>query len=131
MLKFRLTHSFAHLLSEVGSAIASKTTMKHSIAILALTALSVQAFTAPAAFSRPTFALASTTAEAAGVPPTAAEPSTDVEDVAIPSKLPSDVGMDYIPLATMLATGQLSEADQVGLCWVQRIAIEHRSLTLS
>ncbi|GMH60797.1 hypothetical protein TL16_g03127, partial [Triparma laevis f. inornata] len=26
--------------------------------------------------------------------------------------LPSDVGMDYVPLATMLATGQLVEADQ-------------------
>jgi hypothetical protein len=35
------------------------------------------------------------------------------EDVEIPTKLPSDVGMDYVPLATMLATGQLAEADQV------------------
>mmetsp|Transcript_17354 Transcript_17354/g.36377 ORF Transcript_17354/g.36377 Transcript_17354/m.36377 type:complete len:221 (-) Transcript_17354:210-872(-) len=36
----------------------------------------------------------------------------DVADVEIPTKLPSDVGMDYVPLATMLATGQLAEADQ-------------------
>jgi hypothetical protein len=35
------------------------------------------------------------------------------DDVEIPTKLPSDVGMDYVPLATMLATGQLAEADQV------------------
>mmetsp|Transcript_56993 Transcript_56993/g.121004 ORF Transcript_56993/g.121004 Transcript_56993/m.121004 type:complete len:238 (-) Transcript_56993:425-1138(-) len=33
-------------------------------------------------------------------------------DAEIPTKLPSDVGMDYVPLATMLATGQLAEADQ-------------------
>mmetsp|Transcript_7399 Transcript_7399/g.12859 ORF Transcript_7399/g.12859 Transcript_7399/m.12859 type:complete len:230 (-) Transcript_7399:76-765(-) len=30
----------------------------------------------------------------------------------IPTNLPSDVGMDYVPLATMLATGQFAEADQ-------------------
>jgi hypothetical protein len=33
--------------------------------------------------------------------------------VEIPTNLPSDCGMDYVPLATMLATGQLAEADQV------------------
>ncbi|KAL3786773.1 hypothetical protein ACHAW5_002974 [Stephanodiscus triporus] len=38
-------------------------------------------------------------------------PDVDV-DVEIPTNLPSDVGMDYVPLATMLATGQLAEADQ-------------------
>ena len=47
-----------------------------------------------------------------GVPPTETQAS-DVEDGEIPAKLPSDVGMDYVPLATMLATGQLLEADQV------------------
>jgi len=31
----------------------------------------------------------------------------------IPTNLPSDVGMDYIPLATLLATGNFEEADQV------------------
>jgi hypothetical protein len=41
--------------------------------------------------------------------------STD-EDIMIPTNLPSDVGMDYIPLATMLATGQFEEADQVREC---------------
>lgn len=30
----------------------------------------------------------------------------------IPSVLPSDVGMDYVPLATMLATGEFEKADQ-------------------
>lgn len=54
---------------------------------------------------------ASTMAES-GVPPTTSD-SSEVEDLDIPTKLPSDVGMDYIPLATMLATGQLAEADQV------------------
>jgi len=46
-----------------------------------------------------------------GVPPTSAE-ATAVADELIPTKLPSDVGMDYVPLATMLASGQLAEADQ-------------------
>jgi hypothetical protein len=47
--------------------------------------------------------------------------STD-EDIMIPTNLPSDVGMDYIPLATMLATGQFEEADQVRECekWKKR-----------
>lgn len=47
----------------------------------------------------------------AGVPPVKSD-SSDVLEGDIPSVLPSDVGMDYIPLATMLATGQLAEADQ-------------------
>jgi hypothetical protein len=47
-----------------------------------------------------------------GVPPIASAPS-DVEDVDIPTNLPSDMGLDYVPLATMLASGQLAEADQV------------------
>ena len=48
-----------------------------------------------------------------GVPAETAAPSDSVEDAEIPTVLPSDVGMDYVPLATMLATGQLAEADQV------------------
>lgn len=53
----------------------------------------------------------------------AASPNgADVADVEIPTKLPSDVGMDYVPLATMLATGQLAEADQVRvICFLQRL----------
>lgn len=47
-----------------------------------------------------------------GVPPTTADASSDVADTEIPTNLPSDCGMDYVPLATMLATGQLAEADQ-------------------
>jgi len=54
----------------------------------------------------------STMAEA-GVPPSTSDASPDVNDDEIPTNLPSDVGMDYVPLATMLATGQLAEADQV------------------
>jgi hypothetical protein len=43
--------------------------------------------------------------------------ATNIEevDLAVPTVLPSDCGMDYIPLANMLATGQLVEADQVRL----------------
>ena len=43
--------------------------------------------------------------------------SAEVEatDVTIPTNLPSACGMDYVPLASMLATGQLAEADQVRL----------------
>lgn len=48
-----------------------------------------------------------------GKPPAHASPDAGISDAEIPTKLPSDVGMDYVPLATMLATGQLAEADQV------------------
>mmetsp|Transcript_5283 Transcript_5283/g.5798 ORF Transcript_5283/g.5798 Transcript_5283/m.5798 type:complete len:234 (+) Transcript_5283:183-884(+) len=47
-----------------------------------------------------------------GVPPAQADASDSVSDDLIPTKLPSDKGMDYVPLATMLASGQLAEADQ-------------------
>jgi hypothetical protein len=57
-------------------------------------------------------ALSMSTMAESGVPPTSSD-ATDTEDVEIPTNLPSDCGMDYIPLATMLATGQLAEADQV------------------
>ena len=40
------------------------------------------------------------------------EGKEDGEVLEIPTVLPSDMGMDYVPLATMLATGQLAEADQ-------------------
>eukprot|EP00592_Proboscia_alata_P012948 CAMPEP_0194385464 /NCGR_PEP_ID=MMETSP0174-20130528/80441_1 /TAXON_ID=216777 /ORGANISM="Proboscia alata, Strain PI-D3" /LENGTH=185 /DNA_ID=CAMNT_0039173651 /DNA_START=202 /DNA_END=759 /DNA_ORIENTATION=- len=48
----------------------------------------------------------------AGVPSPTSSGDSNVSDVEIPTKLPSEKGMDYIPLATMLATGQLAEADQ-------------------
>jgi len=38
-------------------------------------------------------------------------PEPAVQD--IPTNLPSEKGMDYIPLATMLATGDFEQADQV------------------
>lgn len=47
-----------------------------------------------------------------GKPPAHADTDGNTADAEIPTKLPSDVGMDYVPLATMLATGQLAEADQ-------------------
>ena len=49
----------------------------------------------------------------AGIPPSTSEPTSDVKDIEIPTNLPSDCGMDYVPLATLLATGELAEADQV------------------
>lgn len=52
-----------------------------------------------------------------GKPPAHAQADSNVNDVEIPTVLPSEVGMDYVPLATMLATGQLAEADQVS-CFV-------------
>merc|ERR1711865_1152207 len=52
-----------------------------------------------------------TAAEATDAADAAADTSED-EEMTIPTNLPSDCGMDYIPLATMLATGQFEEADQ-------------------
>ena len=54
-----------------------------------------------------------------GIPPATSE-STTTEDVEIPTNLPSECGMDYVPLATMLATGQLAEADQVSQHFIRR-----------
>lgn len=99
--------------------------MRLSLSALAAAALlaGADAF-APLAVSqpRPTFAplAMSTAAEApamadSGVPAEHSSPSETVADADIPTNLPSDCGMDYIPLATMLATGQLAEADQVSV----------------
>jgi hypothetical protein len=76
---------------------------------------SVNGFTQPTPILRRSTmnaALSMSTMAESGVPPTSSD-ATDTEDVEIPTNLPSDCGMDYIPLATMLATGQLAEADQV------------------
>jgi hypothetical protein len=51
---------------------------------------------------------------AMNAPPAVSDPS-EVADVAIPTILPSEKNIDYVPLATMLATGQLAEADQVSV----------------
>jgi hypothetical protein len=40
-------------------------------------------------------------------------PVKEDEYVAIPTSLPSEKGVDYVPLATLLATGNFKEADQV------------------
>ena len=73
-----------------------------SLTLLALLA-SVSAFVPQASLSRNTRLF--------DAPPQTASPSGTVEDAIIPTKLPSAVGKDYVPLATMLATGQLAEAD--------------------
>jgi hypothetical protein len=86
-----------------------------TVALAALFVGASSAFTTPSfgrSCSRSHVSLASTMADS-GVPPTTSDDSANVEDFEIPTKLPSDVGMDYVPLATMLATGQLAEADQV------------------
>jgi hypothetical protein len=99
--------------------------MRISLSAVALAAITVVLVGTCDAFSTPTpfltqfarrIVLASATTEAApmadsGIPPATSDAS-DVADDEIPTNLPSDVGMDYIPLATMLATGQLAEADQ-------------------
>ena len=78
----------------------------------AFLASSVQGF-APATPSRSSFvAMSMSTMADSGVPAETSQAS-DVADAEIPTNLPSECGMDYIPLATMLATGQLAEADQV------------------
>ena len=69
-----------------------------------------------ASCSTPLFEAATADAETmadSGKPPESADSDANIDDVEIPTNLPSDVGMDYVPLATMLATGQLVEADQV------------------
>ena len=58
----------------------------------------VEAFSTPASLASPKSCLYST---------------ATADDDTIPTNLPSDCGMDYIPLATMLATEQFEEADQV------------------
>ena len=84
----------------------------------AILLLQTTAFAPPTHHHYRTAALFSTAAEStsmadSGKPPAHAETDGNVSDVEIPTVLPSDVGMDYVPLATMLATGQLAEADQV------------------
>jgi hypothetical protein len=61
--------------------------------------------------------VASATMAESGIPAASSEPDSDVSDVTIPTNLPSECGMDYVPLASMLATGQLAEADQVRQCF--------------
>lgn len=66
----------------------------------------------------------SATMAESGVPPAKSE-ATTTEDIEIPTNLPSECGMDYIPLATMLATGELAEADQVCFCFAIFLLIEN------
>jgi hypothetical protein len=57
-----------------------------------------------------------------GVPPATSASSSSIADgVDIPTHLPSDAGLDYVPLATMLASGQLAEADQVRNSLMRRL----------
>merc|ERR1712238_367753 len=71
---------------------------------------SVNAFVPCTTISRRSSILFSTTAES-GIPPVESVRS-EVDYSTIPTKLPSECGMDYVPLATMLASGDLAEADQ-------------------
>lgn len=54
--------------------------------------------------------MSSTAEEAATATAAAAVGAQPTRD--IPTKLPSDCGIDYVPLAAMLATGDLKGADQ-------------------
>ena len=80
-------------------------------ALVALVAGTCHAFTS-APHPRPNVVFGMTTMAESGVPPATSE-STETKEADIPTNLPSEKNMDYIPLATMLATGQLAEADQV------------------
>ena len=102
--------------------------MKLSPSTIALGALACISLTNVNGFTTPTRSVAvrqnvgmsmSTMAES-GVPPPTSD-ATDTAEDEIPTNLPSDCGMDYIPLATMLATGQLAEADQVGFFLCQKV----------
>lgn len=100
--------------------------MRLSQAIIAI-AVSAALVPSAGAFSRPslpfaqprTCSLKATTDVApamasSGVPPAHSDASeANVAEAEIPTNLPSAVGKDYVPLATMLATGELAEADQV------------------
>lgn len=79
----------------------------------------VSAFTSPSFVARPTCVVCrpmTATAEASEAP-AAEEASAEDAEIQIPTNLPSACGMDYVPLATMLATGDLVAADQVSLAF--------------
>jgi hypothetical protein len=83
-----------------------------AVACLSVSSNVVNGFTSPSPILRPSaLAMASPSMAESGIPP-AKSAATEMEDIEIPTFLPSDCGMDYIPLATMLATGELAEADQ-------------------
>ena len=89
--------------------------LSFTIVAVAATLAGVNGFVTPSPSTRQSMAVfESATMAESGVPPATSE-SSNTADVEIPTNLPSDCGMDYIPLATMLATGQLAEADQVRL----------------
>ena len=58
-----------------------------------------------------------------GVPPTESTSASSVDDGLIPTKLPSDVGFDYVPLAGALAAGDLVQADQVRMNYLLDVVI--------
>lgn len=110
--------------------------MKLSIATIAAviaTAAPAYAFApqcnSPAAFSRSCSAVFSTMADS-GVPPTESAPPSSVDDEPIPTKLPSDVGFDYVPLAGALAAGDLVMADQVCNSCLVTLYIEPKSRSM-
>jgi hypothetical protein len=118
-LQVRITHSMSPRCFTVPSPCFLSMNCIMKLAVLALASLgSANAFMSPAfvVTSRSPNALVvakmSTMAEA-GVPPSTSDAS-DVAEIEIPTNLPSEKGVDYVPLATMLAAGQLAEADQVG-----------------
>jgi len=70
------------------------------------------AFTTPTSLAAPKAAASCLFSTEAPAEAAAEAEETVVDDGMIPTNLPSDCGMDYVPLATMLATGQFEEADQ-------------------
>jgi hypothetical protein len=80
------------------------------LVLLCLVASQATAFSVTTGTSRHAVSLYSTTA--IEEPVDGATGSMVDETPDIPTNLPSEKGMDYVPLATMLATGQFQEADQ-------------------
>jgi len=75
--------------------------------------IAVHAFVSPSVVRSRHVAVFSTAAEEPAVVMKEDAAESAGEDKDIPKNLPSDCGKDYVPLATMLATGDFKEADQV------------------
>jgi hypothetical protein len=84
------------------------------VSLFLMLVISAAAFTAPAArFNNNNRLVTVRSAVEEAAPEKAPAVAEKVaEEPEIPTNLPSDAGMDYVPLATMLATGQYEEADQ-------------------
>lgn len=120
MLKFLFSRQFSHLFlckTFCEHNITHKRMVKNGIALVAAAVatwngliLDVDAFATPATGLVQRSASSNTPSQLLS---TATAETSAVDSDNIPTNLPSECGMDYIPLATMLATEDLAGADQV------------------